>query len=521
MCGYVGYFGNSPQNKVSNTMIRGIFERGEVTETFSGENINAVVRRLKIVDRDHAVQPFVSPNKQYVLIYNGEIFNYKKLRDSHLQDYVFTTESDTETLLALLITYKKDAIKLLNGQFSFVFFDLKEKSYFAARDHIGISPLYYCHSAEGIYFSSTVKGLTSIKNPILSLSPGEILTEKGIEVYFSSTQNILDKDMKTVISEVRSKITEAVLTRVDTDLPIGVIYSGGIDSSIVLDLAVKNHSDVTAFTIGKEGSEDFEISQRFCKERNISQVIIPLTSKDLSSNAIKEAIKATELTEYLDIINAVLTMSLFREINKRGIKVTLSGDGSDELFGGYDMYNQIDEKNEKELFEYKLKHLNRTELQRVDRAAGRYRIENRVPFLDINVIEIALSLKKEWKIRNGVEKWCVRKAFEIDLPEYILYRRKNPLSHSSGLHEAIRFKQLVFKKYYNSYHFDLHDEIRRDFSITLAKNSYNMDEATKREQIYMDYSLLHKLSEFIKGFIRYYIFSPNFRKRKKCISGNV
>jgi asparagine synthase (glutamine-hydrolysing) len=209
-------------------------------------------------------------------------------------------------------------------------------------------------------------------------------------------------------------------------------------------------------------------------------------------------------------------MSLFREIQRHGIKISLSGDGSDELFGGYDMYETIGEKDSNDLFEYKLNHLNRTELQRVDRTAGSFRVENRVPFLDIKVINTALSLEKKWKIHRGVEKWCVRKAFEKELPEYILLRRKNPLSHSSGLHESIRYKQLFFKGYYNSFNFNLHDSLRRDFSITLRKNNYIMAEATKDAQIYQDYSMGHKLGEFLKGFIRFHIVSPNFIRK-----GNV
>jgi asparagine synthase (glutamine-hydrolysing) len=516
MCGFIGFFGNNAENRICVSMIKGIYERGETTESFSTRRLDAVVRRLKIVDRDNAVQPFRSSDERYDLIFNGEIFNFKELQKSHLTDYPLTTHSDTEVLMALLIRYQKEALKLLNGQFAFVFFDLEKDSFLAGRDHIGISPLYYLQDEEGIYFSSTIKCLVPFGRKIQSLALGSILTNEGLESYYKPTVQIIPKDQDRVLEEVHREIKEAVLRRIDTDLPIAVIYSGGIDSTIVLHLACQHHADVTAFTIGKEGSEDFEISKRFCKERNIRQITLPLKSRDLSVRQVREAIKATELTEYLDIINGVLTMSLFREIQRHGIKISLSGDGSDELFGGYDMYETIGEKDSNDLFEYKLNHLNRTELQRVDRTAGSFRVENRVPFLDIKVINTALSLEKKWKIHRGVEKWCVRKAFEKELPEYILLRRKNPLSHSSGLHESIRYKQLFFKGYYNSFNFNLHDSLRRDFSITLRKNNYIMAEATKDAQIYQDYSMGHKLGEFLKGFIRFHIVSPNFIRK-----GNV
>lgn len=522
MCGFLGYIGNNPMGQITDTMLDGIIGRGEVTERFSNNSIDTVVRRLKIVDRDNAKQPMISSDGNYCLIFNGEIFNYKEIKSKYLTDYKFKTGSDTEVLLALLIKHREKALKYLNGQFAFVFFDLKKKCFFAGRDHIGISPIYYTASDNGIYFSSTIKGLTPLNTKIYDLKPGSYMTSfTNIKNYYKPMQHIIKYNEHEIVAILKNELTESVKRRVDSDLPIGVIYSGGIDSSIVLHLATKFHKNITAFTIGIEGSEDFEISKKFCKERGIKQVIVPFKKSDVSNSSIKKAIEATELTEYLDIINGVLTITLFKEIHKHGLKITLSGDGSDELFGGYDMYDKIDKNNAKALFEYKLNQLHRTELQRVDRAAGQFMIENRVPFLDIEVINIALKMEEHWKIRNKTEKWCVRKAFEEELPNYILYRKKNPLSHSSGLHEVVRLKKMYFKSFYNNFNYALHDRIRRDFSITLNLNNYNIDRATREEEIYKDYSLVHKIGEFIKGFIRFYIFSPNNRKRSKCINGNV
>jgi asparagine synthase (glutamine-hydrolysing) len=191
------------------------------------------------------------------------------------------------------------------------------------------------------------------------------------------------------------------------------------------------------------------------------------------------------------------------------------------LFGGYDMYDKISRETAAKLFQYKLEILHRTELQRVDRSAGAWKVENRVPFLDKTVVETALMLEQCHKIKDGVEKWCVRKAFEDYLPEYILYRKKNPLSHSSGLHEKVRIKKILFKKYYNSFKFDRHDKMRRDFSITLQSNNYNIEKSVTEQEIYIDYSLKHKLLETVKGFIRFYFMAPSRKAEKRCISGNL
>lgn len=522
MCGIVGYIGDAQKGSISPAMLNGIHNRGEIIESFIGKGLQAYTRRLKIVDREKAIQPLFNADKSLCIIYNGEIFNYKELRTKLTGKYKFSTESDTETMLYLWEEYGRECLKMVHGQFAFVIYNLTDKSYVAVRDHLGINPLYYTNDDDQFYFASTLSALVPLKKKILSLEPGTILYSNNVlETYYIPKPQPKVFSESEVLSSVRDSISQAVQMRVDTDLPVGVIYSGGVDSSIVLDQAVRFHSNVTAFTIGKEGSEDFEISKRFCNDRNIKQVIIPIRHSDLNLRAVKKTIQCVELAEYLDIINAVITMPLFREIQKQGIKVVLSGDGSDELFGGYDMYDKISESKAAALFEYKLLNLNRTELQRVDRCAGNFQVENRVPFLDQKVIDVAMKIPQEFKIKGGVEKWCVRKAFESYLPDYILYRKKNPLSHSSGLHEKVRLKKIFFKSIYNRSSFNLHDEMRRDFSITLRINDYDIEKAKSNEQVYQDYTFSHKMMEAVKGFARYYFTPPTRKEDQRCINGNI
>jgi asparagine synthase (glutamine-hydrolysing) len=304
---------------------------------------------------------------------------------------------------------------------------------------------------------------------------------------------------------LKQALKAAVAKRVDTDLPVGVIFSGGIDSSVVLSEAVKHHGKVTAFTIGTKDSEDVELSQRFCRERNIRQIIVPMEQKDIRRETIRQAIEVTELNEYLDIINAVISLPLFARIHEEGIKVVLGCDGSDELFAGYHMYQRVSPEDEAGLFLHNLMSLHRTELQRVDRCSMAYEVEVRVPYLDLKVVELALSLPVGWKVRDGVEKWMVRDAFKDELPEYIVGRMKNPLSYSSGLHEAVRMHKITFASYYNEFGFDLHAPIKMDFSYILEKNNFNFEAALAEDELARDYPKLELLRESLKAGARRYL----------------
>lgn len=504
MCGIVAIIGNSAEEKhlELNHMIHQIESRGEITETFAEKGVLTATRRLKIVDAFHAKQPIFNPSHNLLIIFNGEIFNYQELYDDLKDQYPFQTHSDTEVILAAYEIYGTGCINHLNGQFAFVIIDLEQKECFMARDEIGIVPLYYVETNELFYIASEIKALTFLDIKINILNPGSFIYRKNKEQqYFIPKYKIQERNQDIFLSELRTSLIKSIKTRVNTTLPLGVIYSGGLDSSIVLSQAVKFHRNVTAFTIGTEGSEDFEISKRFCKEHNIKQVIINIDKSTFTPEKIKKAIIASELTEYGDIINAVISMELFEHIHNYGIKVVIGGDGSDELFGGYDMYQKNNEKSVHKLFVHKLMNLHRTELQRVDRCGMAYGVEVRVPFLDSHLVHLALSIPKNWKISvDGIDKWCVREAFKNELPDYIIQRKKNPLSHSSGLHEWIRMYKIIFKKYYNETKYHLHAPIHKDFSTILRENSYNIEKAIKASKQPQDYSKSHLVLEFAKAF---------------------
>jgi len=491
-------------------MLRAVRSRGEIDETYFSEEFCVATRRLKIVDRERAVQPIFNETGEKLVIFNGEIFNYKTIKRELEASHVFSTNSDTETILHASEEYGHRCVERFDGQFAFLIYDVVNRTLFAARDRLGVTPLYFVLNEGTMYIASIIKALTFLNKQINAVPPGHSLdihgrlTDYYLPHYRSGNVGTVG-DKGEFVGELKQALQASVAKRVDTDLPVGVIYSGGIDSSVVLSESVINHNDVTAFTIGTEDSEDFEISSRYCREMNIKHVMITLDQKEIRRKAIRCALEVTELNEYLDVINAVISLPLFERIHQDGIKVVLGGDGSDELFAGYHMYQQVSSKDERRLFLHNLMTLHRTELQRVDRSSMAYEVEVRVPFLDLAVVNLALQMPLDWKLNDEEEKWPVREAFKDELPEYIISRRKNPMSYSSGLHERVRMYKIAFTSYYNSMGYDLHAPMKQDFSYVLEKNDYNFEAAVAEDKLAKDYSKLELLKETLKAGARNYL----------------
>ena len=172
-----------------------------------------------------------------------------------------------------------------------------------------------------------------------------------------------------------------------------------------------------------------------------------------------------------------------------GIKVVLTGDGSDELFGGYPMYQRIGARQARRLFLHKIRNLGRTELQRVDRTSMASGVEARVPFLDLSLVELAMRLPMEFKMRDGQEKWILREAFSSILPDYVRARPKNPMSHSSGLHERARLYKPFFARMHSSFGYDLLAPVRRDFSTLLDQCDHDLYRAVAEAAMRQDYTV--------------------------------
>jgi asparagine synthase (glutamine-hydrolysing) len=243
-----------------------------------------------------------------------------------------------------------------------------------------------------------------------------------------------------------------------------------------------------ACPIGTPGS-DVSYARRVTRELGVEHEVIELAPGDIRLPEIREAIRLSELTEYGDVINAVIARLLFARVHRRGVKVVLCGDGSDELFGGYEMYRQPEPALRQRLFQHKLHNLGRTELQRVDRTSMGQGVETRVPFLDLALVRLAMRLPIDLKLRDGQDKWILRHAFADILPDYVRQRPKNPLSHSSGLHERVRLYRSQFPRIYRSFGYDVLGPMRRDFSIVLEQHDLDLDRALQDIQTQPDYSM--------------------------------
>jgi len=392
--------------------------------------------RLAIVDRDQAKQPIVDPASGRVIVMNGEIYNHRELR-IELQSLgrPFQTSSDTEVVLQAFIAWGPLCVQRLDGIFAFVIYDLETGDCFAARDHIGIKPLYCGEVDSLVCFASERKCFLGLSKTTRELMPGSYWHNGKVERYvtFEATP---DHGMQEsiAVAECKRRMEEAVRKQVATDLPIAVIFSGGLDSTIILHLATKFHRDVTAFSIGTDNSADLAFARRFCAERGIPHVVTEFHYGQIRRN-IRNSIFNGEFFEPVDISDMLTMAAVYSAVRANGFKVALSGDGSDEIFAGYDLFKTTNDPYG--LSTYRLNNLYRTDLQRTDRSSMVNSIECRVPFLDRAVIEFAMSLPFDMKVRNGVEKYVLREAFRSEISSYMIDRPKIRMPEGIGIHDQI------------------------------------------------------------------------------------
>jgi asparagine synthase (glutamine-hydrolysing) len=472
--------------------------RGEVTGISRDDQLLAGTRRLRIVDRDRGVQPWTSADGRWLLCYNGEVFNYRELREElRLLGREFRSESDTEVVLEAFGQWGENAVSRMRGEFAFAIADRSAGRMYLARDQFGVKPLYVSAHSGCLHVASEVKALVPAGAPISQVPPGfhgwatpgkaaELMPYADLQRLGEDDEPVDDPAQAAKL--VRAAFEDSVRVRVDTDLTVGVILSGGLDSSATLAQVHAMHPDCVAFTVGAPGSEDIAYARRLTAELGIAHEVIQLAPRDIRLADVREAIRMSELTEYGDIINAIVSVPLFRRVSELGVKVVLTGDGSDELFGGYPMYHRIGPAQQRRLFLHKIANLGRTELQRVDRASMGHGVEARVPFLDPCMVELAMRLPMELKVRDGQEKWILREAFAGLVPDYVRRRPKNPMSHSSGLHERARLYKPLFARIHRSFGYGLHAPVRRDFSPLLEACGNDLDQAMAQAAARLDYN---------------------------------
>ncbi len=499
MCGIALVVGPRPDPLVFDSMLAAIAARGEVRETSSDERHRLGTQRLKIVDRERAVQPWTSADGRWAACYNGEIYNFRELRAELAgRGHVLRSDSDTEVLLEAFLEWGEDAVHHLRGEFAFAIAEVAGDRVYLARDPLGVKPLYWSRHDGHLFAASELKALIPAGGPVSEIPPGHHgWGSPGQDPAVTAYVDLLRMgdgdepvtDTGEAARQVRATLEDSIRVRLDTDLTVGVILSGGLDSTLTLLHAREMHPDCVAFTIGTPDSDDVAYARRVTRDLGVAHEVIELSPGDIRLPDIREAIRMSELTEYGDVINAVISRLLFARVHERGIKVVLCGDGSDELFGGYEMYRQPDAALRQRLFQHKLHNLGRTELQRVDRTSMGQGVEVRVPFLDLALVRLAMRLPIELKLRDGQDKWILRHAFADILPGYVRQRPKNPLSHSSGLHERVRLYRSQFPRLYRSFGYERLGPMRRDFSIVLEEHGLDLDRALQDVATQPDYSM--------------------------------
>ena len=431
-------------------------------------NSNAILahERLAIVDPASGKQPLFSEDKQLVLAANGEIYNHLELRKSLKEDYAFQTASDCEIILALYKEKGHDFCDDLNGIFGFALYDAEKDEYFVARDHMGIIPLYMGWDQHGtFYVASELKALEGVCSKIELFPPGHYMSSKDGELVRWYKRDWMEydnvKDNETSIDELHDALAAAVKRQLMSDVPYGVLLSGGLDSSITSAVA-KMYSEkriesgdktgawwpqLHSFSIGLEGSPDLAAAKVVADQIGTVHHEIKFTIQE-GLDAIRDVIYHLETYDITTIRASTPMYLMARVIKSMGVKMVLSGEGADEIFGGYLYFHKAPTaKDFHEETVRKLDKLHMYDCLRANKSLAAWGIEGRVPFLDKEFMDVAMRLNPQDKMitkeRRGMEKWVLRKAFEKYLPESVAWRQKEQFSDGVGYSWIDTLKEVV------------------------------------------------------------------------------
>ncbi|TRZ42731.1 asparagine synthase B [Robertkochia solimangrovi] len=434
---------------------------------FSNEKAILAHERLAIVDPASGKQPLFSEDGRYVLAANGEIYNHRELRKQFEGSYKFKTESDCEVILALYQEKGPDFLDELNGIFGFTIYDTKTDTYFVARDHMGIIPLYMGYDRNGtFYVASELKALEGVCSKISLFPPGHYLISGESEPQRWYERDWMEydavKENETSISEIRDALEAAVHRQLMSDVPYGVLLSGGLDSSVTSAIAKKYsqkriESDDTvdawwpqlhSFSVGLEGSPDLAAAKKVAAHIGTVHHEIVFTIQE-GLDAIRDVIYNLETYDITTVRASTPMYLMARVIKSMGIKMVLSGEGADELFGGYLYFHKAPSpKDFHEETVRKLDKLHMYDCLRANKSLAAWGIEGRVPFLDKEFMDVAMRINPKDKMINGerMEKWVVRKAFESYLPESVAWRQKEQFSDGVGYSWIDTLKEVVNEK---------------------------------------------------------------------------
>ena len=434
---------------------------------FSNDNAVLAHERLAIVDPRSGKQPLYSKDGKLVLAVNGEIYNHREIRKKFEGKYDFLTQSDCEVILALYREKGPAFLEDLNGIFAFALYDIENNRFLIGRDHIGIIPLYQGWDKDGAYYvASELKALEGYCEKIEEFLPGQYYYSpdgKPSQWYsrdWMEYENV--KDNQSSVAELRKALEDAVERQLMSDVPYGVLLSGGLDSSIISAVAKKfaarriesgNTEDawwpqLHSFAIGLEGSPDLAAARKVAEHIGSVHHEINFTVQE-GLDAIRDVIYHIETYDVTTVRASTPMYLLSRYIKSMGVKMVLSGEGADEIFGGYLYFHKAPNAEEfhKETVR-KLSKLHLYDCLRANKSLASWGVEGRVPFLDKEFMDVAMRLNPADKMAgNGkIEKHILRQAFEDYLPSEIAWRQKEQFSDGVGYNWIDTLKEIASEK---------------------------------------------------------------------------
>ncbi len=458
MCGIIAVFNTKDEAQQLRPQVlkqsKTIRHRGpDWSGIYCGKNAILAHERLSIVDPESGGQPLKTDDGKVILSVNGEIYNHRDFRKKYEGKYNFLTGSDCEVILALYRDKGIDFLDDLNGIFAFALYDEENDFMMVARDPIGVIPLYTGTDAKGHrYFASELKALEGYCNVIEPFLPGHVWDSKSgkMQRWYKRDWESYEavKDNETSIPALREALEKAVERQLMSDVPYGVLLSGGLDSSIISAIAAKYapnriESDgkqaawwprLHSFAVGLKGAPDLVAARKVAEHIGTVHHEINYTVQE-GLDAIRDVIYYLETYDVTTVRASTPMYLLARVIKSMGIKMVLSGEGADEIFGGYLYFHKA--PNAQAFHEETVRKLSKLHLYdclRANKALSAWGVEGRVPFLDKEFLDVAMRLNPKDKMAGPqkMEKWVLRKAFEDMLPEEIAWRQKEQFSDGVG-----------------------------------------------------------------------------------------
>ncbi|MBR3097293.1 MAG: asparagine synthase B [Bacteroidales bacterium] len=458
MCGIVGIFNVQEQSdalrRKALEMSRRIRHRGpDWSGIWCGGSAVLAHERLSIVDPKSGGQPLLSPDGKLVLAVNGEIYNHQEIRRRYAGNYDFQTGSDCEVILALYRDKGPDFLEELSGIFAFALYDVEKDAFLIARDPIGVIPLYIGFDADGkVYVASELKALEGQCDRYEPFLPGHLYwsREPGQKRWYTRDWMEYEavKDGPASTLAVREALMDAVKRQLMSDVPYGVLLSGGLDSSVISAIAekysamrIEDDSKTRAwwprlhsFAVGLKGAPDLDKARLVAEHIGTVHHEINYTIQE-GLDALRDVIYFTETYDVTTIRASTPMYLLARVIKSMGIKMVLSGEGADEIFGGYLYFHKAPSAREfHEETVRKLSKLHLYDCLRANKSLSAWGVEGRVPFLDKEFLDVAMRLNPAIKMCPGatIEKKIVREACADLIPAEVAWRQKEQFSDGVG-----------------------------------------------------------------------------------------